>query len=231
MAFFQNGSIPVQQIPHCSFCHSYSSFILGPFHSHRGKLGTKKGTWGSCTPMPLGSLFLTGKVGYGEYKKIIRFFAYPQLHPPDMAGRSARHRADACPGPCQKPVRHTFHAKAASKGILPLACGWDGGSACVRRALMIFMRDGCCAGAGSPAEISGRKNGRQCMKTLRWRCQPGLPRKHPHGCGEDPAQYKALVRVLETPPRVWGRLLLIVHLMRHDGNTPTGVGKTLEQDC
>ncbi len=68
---------------------------------------------------------------------------------------------------------------------------------------MIFMRDGCCAGAGSPAEISGRKNGRQCMKILRWRCQPGLPRKHPHGCGEDPAQYKALVRVLETPPRVW----------------------------
>ena len=128
-----------------------------------GNWEQKRGHGAAVPPMPLGSLFLTGKVGYGEYKKIIRFFAYPQLHPPDMAGRSARHRADACPGPCQKPVRHTFHAKAASKGILPLACGWDGGRACVRRALMIFMRDGCCAGAGSPAEISGRKNGRQCM--------------------------------------------------------------------
>lgn len=162
-----------------------------------GNWEQKRGHGAAVPPMPLGSLFLTGKVGYGEYKKIIRFFAYPQLHPPDMAGRSARHRADACPGPCQKPVRHTahsagtvgpagregasarlwgygmrqdaltrvhaFHAKAASKGILPLACGWDGGRACVRRALMIFMRDGCCAGARSPAEISGRKNGRQCM--------------------------------------------------------------------
>lgn len=91
---------------------------------------------------------------------------------------------------------------------------------------MIFMRDGCCAGAGSPAESSGRKNGRQCMKTPRWRCQPGLPRKHPHGCGEDPAQYKALVRVLETPPRVWGRRTAEQPAIGRTGNTPTGVGKT-----
>ena len=88
------------------------------------------------------------------------------------------------------------------------------------------MRDGCCAGAGSPTESSGRKNGRQCMKTLRWRCQPGLPRKHPHGCGEDQALEAGLLAVVETPPRVWGRPRYAVWPVWAKGNTPTGVGKT-----
>ena len=91
---------------------------------------------------------------------------------------------------------------------------------------MIFMRDGCCAGAGSPAEISGRKNGRLCMKTLRWRCQPGLPRKHPHGCGEDLIGGQGADIEIETPPRVWGRREYLEGLDYLLGNTPTGVGKT-----
>ena len=93
---------------------------------------------------------------------------------------------------------------------------------------MIFMRDGCCAGAGSPAEISGRKNGRLCMKTLRWRCQPGLPRKHPHGCGEDLIGGQGADIEIETPPRVWGRREYLEGLDYLLGNTPTGVGKTVD---
>ena len=91
---------------------------------------------------------------------------------------------------------------------------------------MIFMRDGCCAGARSPAEISGRKNGRQCMKTPRWRCQPGLPRKHPHGCGEDSRSDCGISACGETPPRVWGRPPSSPSSPSSPGNTPTGVGKT-----
>ena len=43
------------------------------------------------------------------------------------------------------------------------------------------------------------------MKILRWRCQPGLPRKHPHGCGEDVQRNSLPSGAQETPPRVWGR--------------------------
>ena len=57
-----------------------------------------------------------------------------------------------------------------------------------------------------------------------------LSEKHPHGCGEDLAGMASCSRMLETPPRVWGR--------RHGGatarlgrrNTPTGVGKTPQKD-
>lgn len=55
-------------------------------------------------PMPLGSLFLTGKVGYGEYKKIIRFFAYPHAASPGHGGKIR-----PAPGRCMP-------------GALPKAC-------------------------------------------------------------------------------------------------------------
>ena len=32
--------------------------------------------------------------------------------------------------------------------------------------------------------------------------------KHPHGCGEDLKRLATLRRRLETPPRVWGRLIV-----------------------
>ncbi len=50
--------------------------------------------------------------------------------------------------------------------------------------------------------------------------------KHPHGRGEDPG-YGATVRpTIETPPRAWGRLLLVAIVGLRWRNTPTGVGKT-----
>ena len=64
------------------------------------------------------------------------------------------------------------------------------------------------------------------MKTLRWRCQPGLPRKHPHGPGEDAALLAACAVYPETPPRVWGRRRGEIRIAVVAGNTPTGVGKT-----
>ena len=50
--------------------------------------------------------------------------------------------------------------------------------------------------------------------------------KHPHGRGEDAASPLAQKKLLETPPRAWGRLPLRELDGIHVGNTPTGVGKT-----
>ena len=70
--------------------------------------------------------------------------------------------------------------------------------------------------------------------------------KHPHGCGEDSVSHRAVFSLSETPPRVWGRPLacgyenhvirntprvwgrprLLLEMLKSDGNTPTGVGKT-----
>ena len=52
--------------------------------------------------------------------------------------------------------------------------------------------------------------------------------KHPHGCGEDKTQQEQSKSPPETPPRVWGRPLPQPAHGRAKGNTPTGVGKTLE---
>ena len=52
-------------------------------------------------------------------------------------------------------------------------------------------------------------------------------KKHPHGRGEDHRQPIQLPVSLETPPRAWGRLCHCPALRLFDGNTPTGVGKTL----
>ena len=53
------------------------------------------------------------------------------------------------------------------------------------------------------------------------------PRKHPHGRGEDERGYGTCWKKVETPPRAWGRPLILVVGTWAARNTPTGVGKTL----
>ena len=55
----------------------------------------------------------------------------------------------------------------------------------------------------------------------------GHHQKHPHGRGEDPGHHDNLDPVPETPPRAWGRLLVGLADRQVQGNTPTGVGKTV----
>ena len=52
-------------------------------------------------------------------------------------------------------------------------------------------------------------------------------RKHPHGRGEDDASMSISHDPSETPPRAWGRLASVGRAYNMEGNTPTGVGKTL----
>ncbi len=63
-------------------------------------------------------------------------------------------------------------------------------------------------------------------KTRRDAADPGSPKKHPHGCGEDHGDIPAALDALETPPRVWGRQSPSGAVVGRSGNTPTGVGKT-----
>ena len=51
--------------------------------------------------------------------------------------------------------------------------------------------------------------------------------KHPHGRGEDQDNPDVSASSLETPPRAWGRLEINASRERIEGNTPTGVGKTV----
>ena len=53
-----------------------------------------------------------------------------------------------------------------------------------------------------------------------------LFQKHPHGRGEDPGNRIPSAHHLETPPRAWGRRVLLLLEPDLRGNTPTGVGKT-----
>ncbi len=52
--------------------------------------------------------------------------------------------------------------------------------------------------------------------------------KHPHGRGEDKKTTTWLNCIVETPPRAWGRLINRRNSHHVCGNTPTGVGKTKE---
>mgnify|MGYP007032566769 CR=1 FL=1 len=56
-------------------------------------------------------------------------------------------------------------------------------------------------------------------------------RKHPHACGEDGAEVEIDTTPWETPPRMWGRLLLLLQTTSGRGNTPTHVGKTINSKC
>ena len=51
--------------------------------------------------------------------------------------------------------------------------------------------------------------------------------EHPHRCGEDCGGSSVNLFSSETPPQVWGRLCPLCGEDLCDGNTPTGVGKTL----
>ncbi len=64
-------------------------------------------------------------------------------------------------------------------------------------------------------------------KTIFWPVAYLSKQKHPHGRGEDKPQLEQVTLSLETPPRAWGRLLLIRNLWPIPRNTPTGVGKTI----
>ena len=55
-------------------------------------------------------------------------------------------------------------------------------------------------------------------------------KKHPHVRGEDCASSSFLVKLVETPPRAWGRQPAHVAHGTGEGNTPTCVGKTTADD-
>ncbi len=52
-----------------------------------------------------------------------------------------------------------------------------------------------------------------------------MSQKHPRVCGEESFPLVVLVLRLETPPRVWGRISLVLDLAGLLGNTPACVGK------
>jgi len=51
--------------------------------------------------------------------------------------------------------------------------------------------------------------------------------KHPHGRGEDLKEYGSTNKLIETPPRAWGRRIKPNLRRCQVRNTPTGVGKTV----
>ena len=64
---------------------------------------------------------------------------------------------------------------------------------------------------------------------------PAFIRKHPHERGEDFCTGNRAEYATETPPRAWGRLIVIILHSQRFGNTPTSVGKTpypcIRQGC
>ena len=63
-------------------------------------------------------------------------------------------------------------------------------------------------------------------KTMSQYTNLGEEWKHPHGRGEDGRPQFPKVFCSETPPRAWGRHVLLQSSNLRRGNTPTGVGKT-----
>ena len=55
-----------------------------------------------------------------------------------------------------------------------------------------------------------------------------IERKHPHAYGEDSPSFAVLALAGETPPRMWGRDVLITDGSGNTRNTPTHVGKRCE---
>ena len=81
---------------------------------------------------------------------------------------------------------------------------------------------------GEPWGVSSRtRNTPTCVgKTPRAATRSRCSWKHPHVRGEDRQQNGMMTRILETPPRAWGRLAHQITALVLDGNTPTCVGKT-----
>ena len=66
-------------------------------------------------------------------------------------------------------------------------------------------------------------------KTTRSGAPRGASRNHPHGRGEDFCIVRSATALLETPPRAWGRPLVVELGRLEKRNTPTGVGKTCQK--
>ena len=79
------------------------------------------------------------------------------------------------------------------------------------------------AGVGNTPTHVGKTAGRACLSV-------GC-RKHPHARGEDRGVNRQQSDRRETPPRTWGRPLVLDVRGRELGNTPTHVGKTLHVPC
>ena len=80
---------------------------------------------------------------------------------------------------------------------------------------------------------SGRKIGNTPTgvgKTRACVCRRRRPEKHPHGRGENFVVKITPLQPIETPPRAWGKPLNTVVVVLFNGNTPTGVGKTCQNE-
>ena len=77
--------------------------------------------------------------------------------------------------------------------------------------------EGGVAGGNTPTGVG---------KTMGGSLPAALPRKHPHGRGEDRRGDLRERLHIETPPRAWGRHASTTAAQIPLGNTPTGVGKT-----
>ena len=77
-----------------------------------------------------------------------------------------------------------------------------------------------------------KRNGNTPTCVGKTRCSPvnvDINQKHPHVRGEDGAPPKVGLFYVETPPRAWGRPPPQKDQKRHQGNTPTCVGKTAQE--
>ena len=77
-----------------------------------------------------------------------------------------------------------------------------------------------------------KRNGNTPTCVGKTRCSPvnvDINQKHPHVRGEDGAPPKVGLFSVETPPRAWGRPPPQKDQKRHQGNTPTCVGKTAQE--
>ena len=78
----------------------------------------------------------------------------------------------------------------------------------------------------------GDRNTPTCVGKTRtrpiWRC---VREKHPHVRGEDSLFFTPMFFFEETPPRAWGRPAVMYEDGTRERNTPTCVGKTLQEQC
>ena len=82
---------------------------------------------------------------------------------------------------------------------------------------------------GSAADQVCRNTPTGVGRTLASPERPPSTRKHPHRRGEDPVLICTGLLESETPPQAWGGLRVRLLLLYRAGNTPTGVGRTDDQ--
>ena len=79
---------------------------------------------------------------------------------------------------------------------------------------------------GMHQKVQQRNTPTSVGKTRMWPTCWAWPRKHPHERGEDGGRSISGHCRTETPPRAWGRLVVMLPEYGQAGNTPTSVGKT-----